>query len=135
MPLKMLFWRVLLMLGVIILITPGCVIGNLSRYIIETQSMAPYVTTGDEVIVDDSAYTQQYPQRGDVVILEISGERPSIKRIIGLPGEYVEIRDGHVFINGELLEEPYIEYPIGSHTVREWTLGPNEYIGPGRQPW
>lgn len=50
------------------------------------------------------------PKRGDVVVFKFPRDlsRPFIKRIIGLPGETVEIRNGRVLINGEDLEEPYL---------------------------
>ena len=53
------------------------------------------------------------PQRGDIVVLIDPRKQDTdlIKRIIGLPGETVEISDGHVYINDHLLEEPYIKSP------------------------
>jgi len=54
------------------------------------------------------------PQRGDVVVLHppTPSQQPYIKRIIGLPGESIEFRNGFVYIDGERLEEPYIEQGI-----------------------
>lgn len=52
------------------------------------------------------------PERGDIVIFDApvnNATKPYIKRVIGLEGETVEIRDDHVFINGQQLEEPYLE--------------------------
>jgi signal peptidase I len=58
-------------------------------------------------------YVFHGPQRGDIVVLQ-DPRKPNtdlIKRVIGLPGETIEIREGKVFVNGFLLEEPYIKTP------------------------
>ncbi|MCE2465042.1 MAG: signal peptidase I [Dehalococcoidia bacterium] len=51
------------------------------------------------------------PERGDVIVFQRAGgsDMSFVKRVIGLPGERVEIREGHVFIDGEELEEPYLD--------------------------
>ena len=52
------------------------------------------------------------PQRGDVVVFHVDPDSDLlIKRVIGLPGDRVEIRSGQVIINGDLLDEPYITRP------------------------
>jgi signal peptidase I len=90
-------------------------------------SMLP--TYGDHGVnfVNRLAYLFHEPQRGDVVAIRLAG--PSImfmKRIIGLPGETVAFHEGHVFINGKLLNEPYVQFPCSwEHEPR--TLGPFEY--------
>lgn len=55
------------------------------------------------------------PERGDIVVFDppVSSEKPYIKRVIGIEGDEIEIRqDGYVYVNGEKLEEPYIQGPI-----------------------
>lgn len=67
------------------------------------------------------------PRRGDVVIFEYPRDpsRDFIKRVIGLPGETVEVRDGKVYVDGQLVPEPFGPNP-GSYTSAPITVGPNE---------
>ena len=71
-------------------------------------SMKPTLRDGDEVLVNKFIYYIKKPTRGDVVIFKPNGNENShyyVKRIIGLPGETVQIIEGSVYINGKLLEE------------------------------
>jgi signal peptidase I len=82
------------------------------------QSMEPNLHTDQRLIVEKLSYNRylrQYlglngPQRGNVVVIRLDGQGDEllIKRIIGLPGDLVEIHDGHVFVNGQFLDEPYL---------------------------
>jgi signal peptidase I len=99
------------------------------RYEVQSISMEPTLHEGQYLIVSKVAYWIHPPQRGDVIVLDPpSGQStvPYIKRIIGLPGEQVEVRDGRVWIEGVALNEPYIS---GPPMYREQvTLGPDEYL-------
>jgi signal peptidase I len=84
------------------------------------QAMAPTLRDRDRVLVDTLAYREQPPQRGDIVML-LYPPNPSrlfIKRVIGQPGERLEIRDGRVYVNGELDEEPHV--PPESRSRERW---------------
>lgn len=74
-------------------------------------SMENTIMTGDRFIANRFAYTFGKPERYDVVVFESPDEADKllIKRIIGLPGDEVEIEDGELFINAELIDEPYIK--------------------------
>lgn len=70
----------------------------------------PGVAAGDDDSGDDGFYPFSPPERGDIVVFDppAQSNKPYIKRIIGLPGETVTFGGGSVFVNGTLLEEPYI---------------------------
>lgn len=71
-------------------------------------SMEVTLSDGDVIIVNKFAYLLRPPKRGDVVVFKQSGNEHDyydIKRVVGLPGETVQIMDGAVYINGELMPE------------------------------
>lgn len=72
-------------------------------------SMEPTLSDGDQLIVDKISYRFQDPQRYDIVVFPYRYEKNTyyIKRIIGLPGETIQIIDGIVYINGQQLGEHY----------------------------
>lgn len=90
-------------------------------------SMEPNFESGQRLIVNKVIYRFDEVKRGDVVILrppsDINAEY--IKRVIGLPGETVEIENGLVYINGEPLSEPYILDPP-RYTMKKIEI-PQEY--------
>lgn len=99
------------------------------RFRVDGTSMSPTLKDGGYVLTSKIAYWLGRPQRGDIVVLNPpmnKGGIPYIKRVIGLPGERVTIRDGRVYINGVVLNEPYISGP--PMYQGEWEVGDNEYF-------
>lgn len=78
-------------------------------FVVEHSSMWPTIEEGEYILVDKVSYRFHQPQRGDIIVFRPpwNSGRPYIKRVIGLPGDIVEIKDGSVFVNGERLDEPY----------------------------
>jgi len=78
-------------------------------YKIPAASMVPTLQVGDRILADKMVYRSDAPQRGDIVVFESPQDatRTYVKRVIGLPGETIEIRDRNVWINGSELQEPY----------------------------
>lgn len=77
---------------------------------VPTSSMENTIMAGDRVIGSRLYYLRHDPARGDIVMFDYPDD-PSIlyiKRVIGLPGDHVEITGGKVYINGEVLDEPYL---------------------------
>ncbi len=95
--------------------------GIVQNFRVEGPSMQPTLTSGEYLWVNKAAYFELNgnfvlggPQRGDIAVLRPPNEDVDlIKRIIGLPGDRVMIRNGDVFINGQPLDEPYIHFPAG----------------------
>lgn len=80
-------------------------------FIVQGVSMEPSLETGDYLIVDEITYRLREPQRGEMVVFSYP-KNPSqkyIKRIIGLPGETIEIKSGKIFVDGKLLNEDYLK--------------------------
>jgi len=101
------------------------------RYVVDGASMEPSFHTAERVIVDRFTMLVSGASRGDVVVLDspTTADDLLIKRVIGLPNEQIALREGRVFINGVLLDEPYItEFCTSRACNGEWQLGPDEYF-------
>lgn len=105
-------------------------------------SMVPTLHDGDELIVEKVSRYFGKIDRFDIITVDTDGLDPKpnllIKRVIGLPGEKVEIKDGQVYINDQVLAEPYLAEGTITHALRDEyaqvTLGEGEYycIGDNR---
>jgi len=83
----------------------------IQNYKVLGYSMEPNLYEGQFMLVNKVEYWLRPPARGDVVVFQPPNDPdgiPLIKRVIGLPGERLEIRDGQVFVNGTRLDEPYV---------------------------
>ena len=116
------------------------------RTVVRGDSMDTTLSDGQNLIMDKLSYHFRDPERYDIVIFpgpEEYGEHPYyIKRVIGLPGETVQIKKGKVYINGELLDEPYLsEEPTGDfgpYQVPEdsyFMLGDNRAVSKDSRYW
>ena len=80
------------------------------RVAVVGDSMSPILGNGDVTLVNRIVYDATAPKRGDIIVFKPKGNENShyyIKRIIGLPGETVQILEGEIYIDGEKLEEDY----------------------------
>lgn len=103
------------------------------RTCVSGQSMETTLQDGDQLIVEKVSYRFHDPERFDIIVFpyDIETETFYIKRIIGLPGETVQIIDGYVYINGELLESDIYGAELmefGGIAAEPLILGEDEYF-------
>ena len=96
-------------------------------------SMNPVLENGDVVLVNRIVYNATSPKRGDIIAFKPKGNENAhyyIKRIVGLPGEAVEIIENSVYINGKKIEEDYKTTDIDDVGIasEKITLGGDEYF-------
>ena len=98
------------------------------NYKVVGNSMAPTLENQQFLVVNKLGYRLDDPQRGDIVVFQDPRDpsRKLIKRIIGLPGEVVEIQHGEVYIGGQKLAEPYINGP-GRYSVPATSIPAGQY--------
>lgn len=108
--------KAILEIPVILLISFALVFGFVRPVVaapfhIPTESMVPTLMVKDRLLVNKLAYDLNGPERGDIALFENQqgGGDPLIKRVVGLPGEELELRDGKLYVDGAPLEEPYLK--------------------------
>jgi len=97
------------------------------RFQVRGSSMEPTLHDGQYLVIGKLIYWVHPPERGDIIVFE-PPTNPSddyIKRIVGLPGEQIEIQGGAVWVDGVVLEEPYT---IPGTYSGAWNLGNGEYF-------
>jgi signal peptidase I len=92
------------------------------------QSMEPNLHAQQRLIVDKLSYRLHAPQRNDIVVVDLPEmDEMLVKRIVGLPGETVEVRRGIVFVNGVAQPEPY-PHDLTPYDMAPIMLGPLSYF-------
>lgn len=96
-------------------------------------SMSPVLSNADKVLVNRIVYNASSPKRGDIIVFKPKGNESShyyTKRIVGLPGETVQILENQIYINGKKLEEDYKTTKIGTAGIagEKLKLGGDEYF-------
>jgi signal peptidase I len=81
-----------------------------ARIRVDGASMEPTLVSGEYVIINRLSYRLGSPQRGDIIVFHFPRDPKEeyIKRLIGLPGDEVEVKNGAVYVNGQLLDESYL---------------------------
>jgi len=98
-------------------------------YMVRGACMLPGIEHHDWVMVSKASYFSSDPAHGDVIVFDppFQSEFPFIKRVIAVPGDTVEIKDGKVYLNGTALDEPYISQSP-SYTVPAQEIPEGEYF-------
>lgn len=83
--------------------------------IVNMTSMQPTLNPNAVMCVEKVSYIADKPSRGDIVIFDYVGEEKNlVKRVIGVPGDTIQISNGSLYVNGELRQESYIKEPMKS---------------------
>ena len=105
-----------------------------SRFRVAGDSMAPTLRPGQQVLARPAGSHKSGFRRGDVVVLRHPawGRNPLIKRVIGMPNEYIHLKEDGIYIDDRRapLSEPYLKGPPGfdAGRPRRWFTGPEEYF-------
>lgn len=97
---------------------------------VEGTSMMPHLENHERIFINKFVYRFEPIQRGDIVVFwyPLDPSKSYIKRVVGLPGEWVSIRDGRVYVDGKPLTEPYIPPEYLDHQSYAPTfVEPNHY--------
>ncbi len=107
----------------------------LQSFFIPSPSMVPTLNVQDKLLVDKVTLRLRDAHRGEIVVFDRPAELASpdgidvlIKRVIGLPGEVVEGKEGKIFVNGRLLPEPYLAPTVVTSAFEPRVVGPHQYF-------
>jgi len=104
-------------------------------FVVDGASMEPTFHTNNRIVLWKSAYLFSEPRRGDVIVFRYPGDtsRDFIKRIIGTPGDTVEIRSGYVYVNGREIKEDYLQsFPLYDFSAQKVPQGSYFVLGDNR---
>ena len=118
-------------LAVAILIALGIHQFLFRQYVVDGISMVPTLQNGERLLVDRIPYYFGPPKRGDIIVFRAPLQyapqgQDWVKRVIGLPGDTIQIKNGQLYLNGKLVREPFINGPM----LKSRPFGP-EKVPPG----
>ena len=95
-------------IGLLLFTSAACLLTGIYPVKVEGDTMAPALNDGDKILIEREP---EKLERGDIVVFLYPHDpvKSYIKRIVGLPNETVEVREGKVFVNGQHLPEPYVD--------------------------
>lgn len=126
-------WEMLktMVIAFVVMVLLNVFVFNLSM--VKGQSMQPTLEEQERLFVDKLVYRFGHPKRGEVVVLKDpsvdAGRKPFlVKRVVAVPGDTVEVRDGMLLVNGKPQDEPYTDTTIEDGDMSEVGLGDGEYF-------
>ena len=113
--------RAFIRVSLLLLLVIGAIVlkSNYKIFKVDGESMTNTLGSGDVVLVDKQFYDSDPPQRGDVIVCVGDGD-VLIKRIVGVPGDTVQIIEGFIIVNGALYEDEFENYQITISLVDEY---------------
>lgn len=128
------FTKSLLIDVIIAIALAGAVLYFVRPTIVKQTSMQDTLQPNDYIIMYKRAYANETPERGDIVIFksnmtdESGNSKLLIKRVIGLPGDEITIKDGKVYLNGEIYEEDYTKDGTTTGFMNEYVVPEDRYF-------
>lgn len=97
---------------------------------VPTGSMTNTIMEHDRLIGSRLSYIFSSPERGDIIVFKYPDDETQkfVKRVIGIPGDVIEITDGTVSVNGEILDEPYIREPMNKYETLYYVVPEDSYF-------
>lgn len=128
---ELLDWFKTFAVALVIVILLHAFVFNLST--VKGHSMEPTLQDGEWLFVNKAVFLLGSPERGDVVIVddpehELKKSEFLVKRVVGVPGDRIEIRSQRLYLNGELLVEPYTDLEIEDNDYGPLTVEPGYYF-------
>lgn len=119
------------LLPIIVAVTVAFIVRSffIAPYVVEGASMEPSLYDRDRILVNKTASWIGEYDHGDVIIIEGENNRHYIKRVIAKPGETLEMADGSLYVEGEEIDEPYLnETSLYEESIDELTMPEDEYF-------
>lgn len=111
----------------LMIILASCGHSDRSVLIFEGASMAPTIYDEDRIVVNEAYYDKHEVQRGEIVMYETEDHKLYVKRVLGLPGEEIQMKSGQILANDEPVSKEFIFQEVQSEGF-EMALGDNEYF-------
>ncbi|OEF98783.1 signal peptidase I [Desulfuribacillus alkaliarsenatis] len=97
-------------------------------FIVDGESMYPTLEDSEWLVVNKAVYLLDDPKHGDIIVFHATPTRDYIKRVIAIEGDELEIVNGTVYINGQILDEPYINEPMEFYNNYQKILVPENHL-------
>lgn len=128
MSIKKIFKEYVLTFAVAIVISLGIREAIAQPFVIPSGSMLPTIQIGDRILANKFIYRLRKPARGDIVVFQPPpdlGSTPFVKRLVGLPGDEIEVKNGQLYVNGKVFQKGFIgkvSYSYGPTRVPAGTI-------------